>query len=333
MVLVPLRLTAYLQWENSLVSHFLGGRSYLRIELTSRKNSKLLLELSTANTGLIYWLASKVAIIFQPKMQVALSKINVEELLALADENRSPDIRQALERVIFRTIEWSTHDGGSHEYYKLLMGEILKSGQEACLISFNYDLLLDRALADAARHTTTWSYAVPFHAGIEPSLHDSDDPTIFLLKLHGSLNWGQCPRCNSLRLWTYTTYDNIFHTTWPSCKQCNSTEFKPVLVAPTPAKRFPNALNSAWNTAAKCLQKTERLTVIGYSFPAFDRQSRILFLKNFIIPHLLVNSRPKLVIVDPDHSTRKAIESWFLPAVDKNVDEYDSFQNHCAMLQ
>lgn len=275
---------------------------------------------------------------FSAEAEVALSKINVEELLALADENRTVDIRKALERVIFRTIERNIHHGGNCEYYRLLMNEILKSGQEACLISFNYDLLLDRALTEATRHvTSTWSYAVPFHAGVEqfPSYPESDDPTIFLLKLHGSLNWGQCPKCNSLRLWAYNTYDNIFRKTWPNCKTCSgiSTGFEPVLVAPTPAKQFPSALDSAWNTAANCLQKTEKLTVIGYSFPAFDRESRRLFLKNFIIPNLFADPAPKLIIIDPDQCARKSIKSLFLPAVEKNVAEYSSFEDYCTVLQ
>jgi hypothetical protein len=270
--------------------------------------------------------------------EVALRKINVEELLASADENRTPDIRQALDRVIFRTIERNMHDSGNRGYYKLVMSEILKSGQKACLISFNYDLLLDRALTDATHHaTSTWSYAVPFHAGVEqfPSYRDSADPAIFLLKLHGSLNWGQCPKCDRLRLWFYNTYDDIFRKTWPNCKNCSeiSMGFKPVLVAPSPAKRLPSALNSAWNAAANCLQTTEKLTIIGYSFSAFDHASRRLFLKNFIIPNLSVDPAPKLTIIDPDQCARKSIRSLFLPAVEKNVAEYSSFEDYCKMLQ
>jgi len=275
---------------------------------------------------------------FSPEAEVALSKINVEELLALADENRTPEIRTALERVIFRTIERSIQNSGNHEYYKLLMSEILKSGQEVCLISFNYDLLLDRALTDAARHArSTWSYAVPFLAGVEhfPSYRNSVDPTIFLLKLHGSLNWCQCSKCNSLRLWAYNTYDNISRKTWPNCKNCLgiSTGFEPVLVAPTPVKHYPNAIDRAWNTAASCLQRTEKLTVIGYSFPAFDRESRTLFLKNFIIPNLFADPTPKLTIVDRDQSARNSIKSLFWPAVEKNVAEYSSFEDYCTALQ
>ncbi len=275
---------------------------------------------------------------FSAEAEVALSKINVEELLEWAGQNEKPEIRKALERVLFRTIERNIHHSGSHEYYDLLVSGILNSGQEACLISFNYDLLLDRALTRATQDATgTWSYVVPFHAGVEqfPSYRDSADPTISLLKLHGSLNWGQCPKCNSLRLWAFNRYDNIFRKNWPNYKNCSgiSTGFEPVLVAPTPAKQFPSALDSAWQTAANCLQKTEKLTVIGYSFPTIDRESRRLFLKNFIIPNLFAGPASKLIIIDKKQSARNSIKSLFLPAVEENVTEYCSFEDYCTVPQ
>lgn len=268
---------------------------------------------------------------------IALEKVNLEELLALADENDDSQLRTALERVIFNTLERSINVGQLNGEYKKLLSQLIVSGREVCLISFNYDLLLDRTLADATRRSTNnWSYGVTFHAGIEgfPSYRDVADPTVFLLKLHGSLNWGQCQTCRNLRLHAYNTYDNIFRQTWPHCQKCSgsSTKFKPVLVAPTPAKQIPSTIESAWGTAANCLEKTEKLTVIGYSFPGLDRKSRTLFLKHFIIPNLFAHSRPKLAIVDKDGPTRKALKLWFLPAVDKNIEEYCSFEEYCAML-
>lgn len=271
------------------------------------------------------------------KAAIALEKVNLEELLALADENDDSQLRTALERVIFNTLERSINIGHPNGEYEKLLGRLIASGRKTCLISFNYDFLLDRALTDATRlGANTWSYGVSFHAGIDgfPSYRDVTDPAVFLLKLHGSLNWGQCRTCCSLRLHAYNTYDNIFRQTWPCCRECSgsSTRFEPVLVAPTPMKHFPSSLESAWGTAANCLEKTERLTVIGYSFPGLDRKSRTLFLKHFIISNLFAHSRPKLAIVDKDGPTRKALKLWFLPAVDKNIEEYCSFEEYCAML-
>ena len=255
---------------------------------------------------------------FSSKVEVTLSKINVEVLLALADENKRSDIRQALERVIFRTIERGLYS--KHKYYDLLVSKIVKSEQKACLISFNYDLLLDRALTDAVRDTAnTWSYAVPFSAGISqfPSYCDSADPTILLLKLHGSLNWGKCQKCGSLRLWFYSKYDDIFRKTWPSCEACSGKGFKPVLVAPASDKRISSELGMAWKAAENCLQKTDKLTVIGYSFPSFDRESRGLFLKNFVLPNLFVDPSPKLTIIEPNKCVRESIKLLFEGVVEK----------------
>lgn len=274
---------------------------------------------------------------FSAETAAALGKINVEELLALAHEDQKIDLQRALERMIFNTIELGVRDGSNQNYYQLLVTQLVRSSKRVCLISFNYDFLLDRALMDGTRlSTNTWSYGVSFHAGIDgfPSYRDVTDPAVFLLKLHGSLNWGQCQTCRNLRLHAYKTYDNIFRQTWPHCQKCSgsSTKFKPVLVAPTPAKQIPSTIESAWGIAANCLEKTEKLTVIGYSFPGLDRKSRTLFLKHFIIPNLFAHSRPKLTIVDKDGPTRKALKLWFLPAVDKNIEEYCSFEEYCAML-
>lgn len=274
---------------------------------------------------------------FSPEAAVVLEKVNIERLLAMADENDDAELRTALERVIFNTLELSIRDGPRSKEYELLLSQLLASGKKACLISFNYDLLLDRALVDAA-HTGkfSWTYCVPFNAGIEnfPSYHNPLDPRIHLLKLHGSLNWCQCVGCGSLRLYYFKRYDDIFRITWPDCHSCQaSNRFRPVLVAPTPSKHFPNALKAAWDTAANCLTRAEKLIIIGYSFPAFDQKVRDLFLKDFIVPNLRSNRRPKLAIANRDQCVRKDIKSWFLPAVDSNVDEYCSFEEYCQRLR
>lgn len=273
---------------------------------------------------------------------VALTKLNLEELLAVADETNNSVLRHALERVIYRTLERSLEVAiqkkDPNREYETLIRELVKSGNQACFISFNYDWMLDRALVEES-HTTniTWTYGLPFNAGINkfPSYGHLDKPQIYVLKLHGSVNWCQCGRCKNLRLYYFILYDNIYRSKWPPCKTCSGTDFSPVLVAPTPLKNIPEAMNPAWGIAAKCLREAGKLTVIGYSFPAFDRKARDLFLKNFIVQNLYVDadSRPQLTVVIRGEHTRKTIRDWFLPGVDKNVAEYVSFEEYCAVLR
>ena len=266
---------------------------------------------------------------------VILEKINFEELLALADETDNDRLREALERVVYVTLERSLKPAGrpDREYEKLIK-RLIKSDDDVCLISFNYDLLLDRAVADAARtNGLNWSHGMTFLAGIEfPSYKGVENPKIRLLKLHGSLNWLQCENCGHVRLYPTMKYDNIRRTSWPPCRSCSGNRFKPLLVAPTPKKLIPGPLQEAWETATNCLHIASNLIVIGYSFPAIDRKVRNLFLREFVVPNLYSDRRPKLTLVDRSNPTRDAIKNWMLPAVDTSVEEHCSFEEYCASL-
>ena len=66
--------------------------------------------------------------------------------------------------------------------YAPLVREILRfnnSGEEICLVTFNYDLLLESAL-----------YSFDFRAK-DPAEHLDSHPILKLFKLHGSVNWGR----------------------------------------------------------------------------------------------------------------------------------------------
>ncbi len=257
----------------------------------------------------------------------------------MADETMDLQLRQALEAVIFNTLEESIRNKQrlqDREYHQLL-GNLVKSNKKACLISLNYDPILDHALTDLTREKRgTWSYGITFNGGIDdnfPSYSPKDSSRIYLLKLHGSLNWRKCKTCNALRLYYFKNYN--VRISLPSCQSCNATptEVEPVLVAPTPVKTFPKALEEAWDKAAECLRQAQNLTVIGYSFPAFDKRSRDLFLRNCIVPNLDANHRPKLTLVIKDECTRKALRTWFFPGVDKQIEEYCSFEKYCSVLE
>lgn len=270
---------------------------------------------------------------------IALTKLNLEELLAVADETHNPGLRHGLERVIYKTLERSLRvaiqNKDPNREYETLIRQLVRSANGVCLVSFNYDWMLDRALVEES-HTTniTWTYGLPFSAGIDnfPSYRHVDNSRVHLLKLHGSVNWSQCVGCKSLRLYYFILYDNIYRSSWRACKTCSGTDFRPVLVAPTPLKNIPDVMSPAWGKAAQCLRAAQNLTVIGYSFPTFDRKARDLFLKDFIVPNLYSDSRPKLTVVLRDKRARETVRDWFLPAVDKNTAEYCSFEEYCANL-
>jgi hypothetical protein len=77
------------------------------------------------------------------------------------------------------TDEWSTRTKGITNYAPLVR-EILRSNkanEQICLVTFNYDLLLERALQ-------TFDFKT-----LEPKKHLDAHPVLKLFKLHGSVNW------------------------------------------------------------------------------------------------------------------------------------------------
>ena len=79
------------------------------------------------------------------------------------------------------TKQWWTRTNGATNYAPLV-GDILrfnKSNESVCLVTFNYDLLLERAL-----------YTFDFKRR-EPEEHLSSHPTLKLFKLHGSVDWSR----------------------------------------------------------------------------------------------------------------------------------------------
>jgi hypothetical protein len=89
------------------------------------------------------------------------------------------------------------------EHHKALVDFLRRSGNlcKTAFVSFNYDILIDNALADEWR-------ACDLDYGVEFTNFEAEDdwrrprPTrsVGLFKLHGSLNWLYCPTCTALTL-------------------------------------------------------------------------------------------------------------------------------------
>lgn len=80
------------------------------------------------------------------------------------------------------TDEWTARTNGVTNYAPLV-AEILrldKSDEEVCLVTFNYDLLLERALV-----------SFPSFNMKEPEDFLSSHPRLKIFKLHGSVNWSR----------------------------------------------------------------------------------------------------------------------------------------------
>jgi len=153
------------------------------------------------------------------------------------------------------------------------------------IITFNYDILLDYALASEI----SMGYCLKKGEATNPDY-------IKLLKLHGSANWASCPQCNRIKEITNFSqlYRNYFYSTDQASEENENMEFplkivtdfiskmkcdhcpdkpmlKPLIIPPTWSKIVKDsALANVWLNAVKEIESAFQIVVIGYSMPQTD---------------------------------------------------------------
>lgn len=166
------------------------------------------------------------------------------------------------------------------------------------VISTNWDILLDNSIKEIIRRSgekAVVDYCCyisshnPYDDTVKPGLEvlGQGGFNIKLLKLHGSYNWLQCPRC--LRVYVefnqkiaVNQYENK-----NSCRHCDNN-FKPQkshiltsnLIMPTFLKDFSNPqYKLIWQNAGVELAEATKVVFIGYSLPQADFEMRQLLAR------------------------------------------------------
>ncbi len=201
------------------------------------------------------------------------------------------------------------------------------------VISLNWDILIDNALheyinpkkgvVDYCCHITSYD---PLEIQ-EPGLlaRGKGKYNLKLLKLHGSLNWLQCIRCQRL----FVTFNekiavNEFLTS-PECRLCNKNfplekdiNSKALLVSQLIMPTFLKDLNNVqlklmWQNAGIELSEANKIVFMGYSFPAADFELRQLLARSIRhIAKIEFVLRPEdKPINDIDESPQKRYENFF----------------------
>lgn len=283
-----------------------------------------------------------------------LQDVSIEDLLSFIDLGMSQEVgserleldydnyKKALDNFIFETIQletthgdvYSTKPDGTTDHrrtlYDMLVDYGLNISDQISFITFNYDLLLDKAVSINDRDLIG-DYAVPFAKVFnfdryERILRNKRLPSdVDILKLHGSLNWAVCTACSAPHLAYYWRYTRLpqFH-----CSCCQAL-LAPVLVPPSYRKsigKYP-FLADVWRKAQEVVGQADEIIVIGYSFPEADLEARWLFKKALFGRR----HRPKLFVVEPEQAVREKIRSFFLDTVEI-CREYENFIAYCKEI-
>lgn len=188
------------------------------------------------------------------------------------------------------------------------------------LISFNYDCVIDAALATHATAYGRWDpsrgYGVPISVGVQywggtPAVHQ--ERPIRLLKPHGSLNWqisdARVRAPMSLREDPYT----------------GSSRGR--IIPPLAKKEISDEpFRSVWVAARDALAEARALVVIGYSAPDVDPLSQALIRLH------TASGRPRLrtlILANPSRDVRTRFRFLCQAAIragTTSIHEFDNFE-------
>lgn len=180
------------------------------------------------------------------------------------------------------------------------------------IISTNWDILLDNSIYNEISNQGDLG-VVDYCCYI--SSYDKLDNTVKpgleilgnggfntkLLKLHGSLNWLQCPKCQRI----YVKFNQkiamnpFYGINKPRCRHCDENFYKTKahnlqanLIMPTFLKDLSNPqYKIIWQNAGIELSEAKKIIFIGYSLPQADFEMRQLLSR-------MVDSRTEIEVVD-----------------------------------
>lgn len=251
------------------------------------------------------------------------------------NSQEAKNMRELLDYLIGKTLEIILSKSPKKEYIDYFAKHLVSESSNrsggrysindpVTVISTNWDILLDNSIQDELikrldRDKIESKGVVDYCCNIS-SYKQSDENVkagleilgkggycVKLIKLHGSLNWLQCPKCNRL----YVDFDNkiavkqykksIFRK--EKCRHCeinfpSSTSHALIsnLIMPTFIKDLSNAqYKLVWHNAAIELSEASKIVFIGYSLPSADFEIRQLLSR-------MVRPNAEIEIIDLGNS-------------------------------
>lgn len=203
---------------------------------------------------------------------------NLEEII---------ELRKCLLNLIVREFKKSLESVTSNLFENFIM----KIEQESAFITTNYDILIDIALNNVT-HTLNYGAktrqsvmeGVSNKKGMErawssafPAINIGSIP---LLKIHGSLSWLYCPKCDEVDI-TGSKEGVIKALSGYYCfNELCTCKYEPLLITPTMFKNYNNRfIKEVWDYAEKELINAENLVFVGYALKDEDYQIRCLLMK------------------------------------------------------
>jgi hypothetical protein len=224
-----------------------------------------------------------------PALPLVMSLIDTaldrrESLHPQWDPARLSQLREGIELGIFDHLEEKLYKAQTNNHWELLQ-RLYPQPAEPCVISSNYDLIVDTAMMFLSEARSSEGRLPDYRCHIRTDFYNIE-PARFgtLLKLHGSLNWLYCKTCHRLEIGASESrkylkvlsrlvgpsLEQSYTPDGSPCPTCQ-TKLRPLLVAPSHLKDYRNPhLGQVWYEAERVLRDADRVIFIGYSLPDDD---------------------------------------------------------------
>jgi hypothetical protein len=192
------------------------------------------------------------------------------------------------------------------------------------LITTNWDLLLDAA-RDARFGSEPFDYGTSGNVVLEGSTDPTSEERPRLLKLHGSLSWRYCQRCQRLVI------DPLHHVAGERKERATclcTCRFSELIVTPGFVREYRNVhLLTIWREALLTLASAAQWVFVGYSLPADDVGIRTLLLKARCVRHDVGGEAPRVTIVTGPDRREETLSRYrgILPQAELDPDDFARF--------
>lgn len=201
-----------------------------------------------------------------------------------------------------------------------------EKSDNVAVITTNWDIMLDN-MVHSIMSKETRPKGLPFSGVVDyccyiSSLDKNDDsikPGLYaigkgryntkILKLHGSLNWMQCPRCQRLYVKFYEKWNGGYIFDKKYCRHCDSNFgvkgeesnlLTTNLIMPTFLKNLNNIQNKLiWQNAGIELSEANKVVFLGYSLPQADFE-----FKQLLSRMIRKDAKIEAVLVENDNPNK-----------------------------
>ena len=259
------------------------------------------------------------------------------------------EARASLLRLIHREVGLS--QTYRHDVYRRFWELARETTLNIGVVTTNYDTLLDEAFDFLYPHHAFIDYCIPFmnyEWNATPiAMPDAFDwwvdprqpvpiwkegaapVPIKVIKIHGSLNWHDCPACGQVLLRPFSRFvpgadksEADIRIATPFCPW-DGERFRPFIVPPSHTRTLRSPmLAQLRGEAAREIRSARQVVVVGYSFPPPDVHLKALLTKN-LMPDCT------LTVIDPciTDRMRAAFQSLNRPVEFVNGTFQDAIAN------